>query len=43
VAFLAEIEKSLAAKEPDVEKRRRAAWTVLCHTVIAANEFVYIR
>ncbi|HUE74596.1 MAG TPA: PSD1 and planctomycete cytochrome C domain-containing protein [Pirellulaceae bacterium] len=42
-AFLAEVDQSLAAKEPDADKRRRQAWAVLCHTVIAASEFIYVR
>ena len=41
-AFLAQVEQSLTAKEPDAAKRRQQAWGVLCHTVIAANEFLYI-
>ncbi len=41
--FLTKIEKSVAATELDASKRRRQAWSVLCHVVIAANEFVYVR
>ena len=43
LAFLVDVDGSLAGTEPDADKRRRAAWTVLCHTVIAANEFIYVR
>lgn len=41
--FLAKVEESFAATEPDAANRKRQAWNVLCHVVIAANEFVYIR
>ena len=41
--FLTKVEQSIAATEPDASKRRRQAWSVLCHVVIAANEFVYVR
>src|SRR5690606_35561233 len=42
LAFLAKVERSLASSEPDTAARRRLAWAVLCHTVMAANEFVYV-
>lgn len=42
-AFLGKIEQSLMTAEPDVEKRRRQAWSVLCHVTLAANEFIYVR
>jgi hypothetical protein len=41
--FLSEVEASLAARQPDAVERRSQAWSVLCHTVIAANEFVYVK
>ena len=41
--FLAEVERSLAPKEADAEKRRRQSWSILCHVVVAANEFMYVR
>jgi hypothetical protein len=41
--FLADLEQSLAAGEPDAAKRQRQAWDVLCHTIVAANEFIYVR
>jgi mono/diheme cytochrome c family protein len=41
--YLAEIERSLAAAEPEAAKRRQGAWNVLCHTIVAANEFVYLK
>jgi hypothetical protein len=42
-AFLAKVEQSLVTPESDVEKRRRQAWSVLCHVTFAANEFIYVR
>lgn len=42
-AFLAKIEQSLAASEPDADKRRQQSWSVLCHVTLAANEFIYVR
>jgi hypothetical protein len=42
-AFLAELERALAATEPDEARRERQAWNVLCHTIVAANEFIYLR
>jgi hypothetical protein len=41
--FLAELERSLAAGEPDADKRRRQTWNVLCHVAVAANEFIYVK
>ncbi|TXT27640.1 MAG: hypothetical protein FD138_2724, partial [Planctomycetota bacterium] len=41
--FLAKIEQSLVTSEPDVDKRRRQAWSVMCHVTLAANEFIYVR
>ena len=42
LAFLAQVDQTLAA-EADAAKRERQAWTVLCHTVLAANEFIYLK
>jgi len=41
--FLAKVEQSAAASEPDADKRRHQVWSVLCHVILAANEFVYVR
>jgi hypothetical protein len=41
VAFLATAERSLATSELD--KRQREAWSALCQTILAANEFVYVK
>ena len=42
-AFLMKIEPPVAATEPEIDKRRQRAWSVLCHVILAANEFVYVR
>ena len=41
--YLGELEQALAAGQPVSPDNRRAAWNVLCHTTVAANEFVYLR
>ena len=41
--FRVKVEQSLVATEPDVEQRRRQSWSVLCHVILAANEFIYVR
>ena len=41
--YLTDLEKFLAVGEPDAAKRRHQTWNVLCHTVVAANEFIYVR
>jgi hypothetical protein len=43
LAFLAEVEKSLAESQSDAAARRQQAWSVLCHTLFAANEFIYVQ
>jgi hypothetical protein len=30
-------------REPDLEKRRQAAWSVLCHVLLGSNEFISLR
>jgi hypothetical protein len=40
-AFLERAESSLDSA--DVADGRRQAWTALCHTILAANEFVYVK
>ena len=42
-AFLDRVEAALVASTADAAARRRQAWQVLCHTTLAANEFVYVR
>ncbi|MBC7856406.1 MAG: DUF1553 domain-containing protein, partial [Pirellulaceae bacterium] len=42
VEFLQSLEKSLTASVPDEKARKLKAWGVLCHTVMAANEFLYV-
>jgi cytochrome c553 len=41
--YLLELDRALAATEPDAGKRERKAWNVLCHTMVAASEFIYVR
>ncbi len=42
-SYLAEVDRSLTATESDAVKRRNQSWSILCHVVIAANEFIYVR
>jgi cytochrome c553 len=42
-AFLAAAERRLAPAEPDATLLRRQAWSVLCQTIMAANEFLYVQ
>jgi Protein of unknown function (DUF1549)/Protein of unknown function (DUF1553)/Planctomycete cytochrome C len=42
-AFLEEADRALAGQEPDASKRRVRAWGVLCHVIVASNEFIYVR
>jgi mono/diheme cytochrome c family protein len=42
-AFLETIDRALSATVPDAGQRRRQAWNVLCHVIVAANEFVYVQ
>ncbi len=41
--FLATAEQSLAAGQPDAALRRQESWMALCHLLLAANEFIYVR
>jgi hypothetical protein len=43
VEFLQLLENLLTASVPDEKARRQKAWGVMCHTVIAANEFMYVK
>jgi cytochrome c553 len=42
LAFVERYSSRLAAKEPDGAKRRLKAWSALCHTLFASNEFIYL-
>ena len=42
LAFLAALAKARSAR-PAAEKLQREAWATLCHVVLAANEFIYLR
>ena len=41
--FLRTLDKSLAASVPDEKARKLKTWGVMCHTAIAANEFMYVK
>ena len=41
--YLAQIEEALSRTEQDPTARKRQAWNALCHTVLAANEFIYLK
>ena len=42
IAFLEEFPETLD-DIPDPQQRRLAAWTALCQTLVASNEFVYVK
>ena len=42
LALVTELENESAASEPDAAKRRQRAWSWLCQTILASNEFVYV-
>lgn len=42
VAFLRDVTQ-VQNDEHDTDKRRRHAWVALCHTALAANEFLYVK
>ena len=41
--FITRIENLLTTSEPDSTQRTRQAWAVLCHTILATNEFLYLK
>ena len=41
--FLDRVEKTLIDSETDAAIRTRHAWTILCHTLLASNEFIYVK
>ncbi|MFO1022784.1 MAG: PSD1 and planctomycete cytochrome C domain-containing protein [Planctomycetales bacterium] len=41
--LVSQVDKTLSAKEQDAAKRKLQAWTVMCHAILAANEFSYVR
>lgn len=43
LAFLGEARRLLEPTEPDAAARSRLAWEALCQTILAANEFSYVR
>ncbi len=42
-AFVYRAEQSLERQVADAAARRQRAWSLLCQTILAANEFVYVR
>lgn len=40
--FLGELEQAFGAAESDPGIRRRKAWSALCQTILATNEFIYV-
>jgi cytochrome c553/mono/diheme cytochrome c family protein len=42
VAFVAAMERALADTQSDPAKCRQEAWSALCQTILAANEFIYL-
>ena len=42
LALLEQFDTAAVNQEPDPAKRRRQAWTRLCHVLLAANEFIYL-
>ncbi|MFM2094928.1 MAG: hypothetical protein RIS70_2052 [Planctomycetota bacterium] len=40
--FLGELDQAFLATESDSGVRRRKAWSALCQTILAANEFIYL-
>jgi hypothetical protein len=43
LAFLNSAERSLDSTEADPVQRRRHSWSILCQTILASNEFVYVQ
>lgn len=41
--FLASCDTIYAPKESDAAKRRELCWTAYCQTLLASNEFIYVR
>jgi len=40
---LDQVSAALSESEPDSTRRNLAAWSSLCQTILAANEFIYVR
>lgn len=41
--LLTDLEQSLESVEPDSRVRSQQAWSALCQTLLAANEFIYVK
>ncbi len=42
-AFLAQADMSLMSLNAEESVRKRMAWSALCHTLLASNEFIYLK
>jgi hypothetical protein len=42
LTFIAQLEKSMAARESDPVKRRLSAWQSFCKALLSTNEFIYV-
>lgn len=43
VTFLGKIDERLGQTESDPSHRQIRSWSILCHTILASNEFIYLR
>ncbi len=43
LALAGDIERVMAKREPNVERRRVLAWSSMCQVILSANEFVYVQ
>ena len=42
-AFIQRFEQSAYTREPAAKEPRTEAWSALCQTILAANEFIYLQ
>ncbi|MBS0204162.1 MAG: PSD1 domain-containing protein [Planctomycetes bacterium] len=42
-AFLTRLQTAMESAQPEPQARRKAAWDCLCQTVLASNEFIYLK
>jgi hypothetical protein len=43
VKFVADAELALATSQSNADERRRQAWSILCQTILASSELIYVR
>ena len=43
LAFLSDVDKSWVTANVDENQPKQNAWEILCHVILAANEFIYVR